>query len=405
MPSSDVGTNIRLLREARGMSRPVLAGLCGRGPDWLKKIESGDRPLTNYHLLLRVADALGVSDLAALTGGPSQPLADMGEMRHPVAVAIWGALQERHLPAAQPVSGAPNVAVLAGRVEQGWRLWHSSRHNRTEVGALLPDLLRDVEQATRVLDGVARRRALAVLADVYMLVQQHSAYIVTREYAFLTIDRALDAARGADDPLAFARAAICYANVMRTQDYDDQALAMTRAAIKGLRPGLENRDHETRALYGFLWISQAHVWARLGREGETWAAWDQADAISKSLPPSYVEKRETFCRASMDIWAATLHLDLAKPGMSISATERLDPQLMPSPERRSRLWLDLGRAHLARGEKLAALHAAQRAFAESPEKVRHTPVARILVNDLKQLCKGPLHKEAVDFAARVALTP
>jgi transcriptional regulator with XRE-family HTH domain len=34
-----MGERIRALREARGMSRAVLAQLCGRGPDWLKKIE------------------------------------------------------------------------------------------------------------------------------------------------------------------------------------------------------------------------------------------------------------------------------------------------------------------------------------------------------------------------------
>jgi transcriptional regulator with XRE-family HTH domain len=33
-----IGDRIRVLRESRGMSRPVLANLCGRGPDWLKKI-------------------------------------------------------------------------------------------------------------------------------------------------------------------------------------------------------------------------------------------------------------------------------------------------------------------------------------------------------------------------------
>lgn len=36
------GERLRSAREARGMSRPVLAGLVGRSADWLKKIETGD---------------------------------------------------------------------------------------------------------------------------------------------------------------------------------------------------------------------------------------------------------------------------------------------------------------------------------------------------------------------------
>jgi transcriptional regulator with XRE-family HTH domain len=60
------GQRIRIRREARGMSRPVLAGLVGRSADWLKKIENGDRRLNSLPLLIELARALGVRDISEL---------------------------------------------------------------------------------------------------------------------------------------------------------------------------------------------------------------------------------------------------------------------------------------------------------------------------------------------------
>ncbi len=42
-PTLPVGRRIKLLRERRGLSRAVVAGLCGRSESWLKKIEQGTR--------------------------------------------------------------------------------------------------------------------------------------------------------------------------------------------------------------------------------------------------------------------------------------------------------------------------------------------------------------------------
>jgi hypothetical protein len=42
------------------MSRVVPANLVGRGPDWLKKIERGERELRGYTLLVRLATALRI---------------------------------------------------------------------------------------------------------------------------------------------------------------------------------------------------------------------------------------------------------------------------------------------------------------------------------------------------------
>ncbi|MQA17835.1 MAG: helix-turn-helix domain-containing protein, partial [Pseudonocardiaceae bacterium] len=61
------GQRVRHFRQRAGMTRPVLGGLVGRSPEWIKAVET-DRLLTpRLPLLIRLAEVLGVDDLARLT--------------------------------------------------------------------------------------------------------------------------------------------------------------------------------------------------------------------------------------------------------------------------------------------------------------------------------------------------
>ena len=62
------GERIQILRERRGLSRPVLAGLVGMSASWLKGIERGTRLPPRLPLLVRLAEALAVGDVAVLAG-------------------------------------------------------------------------------------------------------------------------------------------------------------------------------------------------------------------------------------------------------------------------------------------------------------------------------------------------
>ena len=59
------GERIQILRERRG---PVLAGLVGMSASWLKGIERGTRLPPRLPLLVKLAEALAVGDVAVLAG-------------------------------------------------------------------------------------------------------------------------------------------------------------------------------------------------------------------------------------------------------------------------------------------------------------------------------------------------
>ncbi|MDN3055325.1 helix-turn-helix transcriptional regulator [Streptomyces sp. SRF1] len=399
-----IGERIKVLRESRGMSRPVLANLCGRGTDWLKKIESGERELRSHSLLLRLAAALQLSDLSVITGRPSdvaQPV-PLGRLNHPGMPAIWAAVMHRSL---APASTDPvEPAVLQGRVDQTWQLWHASKNNRTEVSALLPELIRNAEAAARSLDGQDRRTALVALSDVYRLTGQATAYIAPAELAWVVADRAMAAAEQADQPAAIAAAAWNMGNILRETSYTDEALRVVTEAADLIRPHLDNAPDDWRGVYGALQLHAAVTHAREGNEGDAWRYWDKGNQVAKSLPASYVHPSTVFGRANVDFHEVSVATDLKKAQKAIGLADDIDPSVMPSCERQARLWVEVARGHLQRGDRTAALHVMKLAHEIGRETVAYTPSARSVAADLWRKAPRALRPEAAHLAEAVGVT-
>jgi transcriptional regulator with XRE-family HTH domain len=170
------GERIQILRERKGLSRPVLAGLVGMSASWLKGIEQGRRLPPRLPVLVKLAEALAVGDVAVLAGADmdlggatSVPVASFARIPHEAVPAIREAVRDPML--AIDHARLVDMAALAARTADAWVLWHTSREHRTDVGRVLPRLVTDARTATRTAEGAERRAACAVLADVYALVQ------------------------------------------------------------------------------------------------------------------------------------------------------------------------------------------------------------------------------------------
>ncbi|MEU3204261.1 helix-turn-helix transcriptional regulator [Streptomyces cyaneofuscatus] len=398
------GERIRVLRESRGMSRPVLAQLCGRGVEWLKKIETGERELRSHTLLLQLAAALQVADLSVITGtdpgGTAQPV-QLGRLSNPVMPDIWAAVMTRTL--TPPTGGPVDPAVLQGKADQTWRLWHSSPRNRTEVGALLPALIREGEHAVRVLDGDQRRAAHVALSDIYRLTGQATAYIAPAELAWVVADRALSAAQAADQPAAIAASAWNMGNILRETSYPEEALRVVLEASDLIRPHLDGAPEDWRGIYGALQLHAAVTAAREGNEGDAWRYWGKGDQVAKNLPAAYVHPSTVFGRANVDFHAVSVATDLRKSQKALGLADDIDPDAMPSRERRARLWVEVARGHLQRGDRTAALHVMQMAHRIGAETVAYTPSARVVAADLWRNSPRSMRAETSRLAEAVGV--
>ncbi|GGT53341.1 helix-turn-helix domain-containing protein [Streptomyces purpureus] len=397
------GERVGLLRESRGMSREVLAGMCGRGPDWLKKIETGERELRSNELILRLAAALQLRDASIITGAEgARQTVPTGRLHHPGMPAIWDAVMTRRLSATRADS-AVDVAELQGRIDQTWSLWHASPQNRSEVARLLPTLIRHAEAVARTAEGVERRAAQVALSDVYRLTGQATAYLAPPELAWVVADRAMTAAQDADDPAAIGAAAWNMGNILRETAYPEDALRVVTEAADLLRPHLETAPDDWRGVYGALQLHAAVTAARQAEAGTAWRFWKAGDQVAKSLPAAYVHPSTVFSRANVDFHEVSVAVDLHTSRQALSLADEIDPDAMPSVERRARLWVEVARGHLQRGDRTAALHVMRLAHEIGAETVAFTPSARTAVAELWRDAPRALRPEAAKLAERIGL--
>lgn len=372
------GERIQILRERKGLTRSVLAGLVGMSSSWLKGIERGTRLPPRLPLLVKLAEALAVGDVAVLAGtdmdlgGASVPVGSFARIPHDAVPAIREAVRD---PMLVVPAGEPDVAALASRTADAWVIWHQSTEHRTDVGRVLPRLVTDARIAARTARGADRRAASAVLADVYALVQHEVVWASETELGVTAADRAMSAAQDADEPLALAGAAWTLGMVQRSAGDTDGAIALATEAAGLLEPRLEDGTDELRAMYGALQLHAATSAARAGRDGDAWRRWDIADATARRLG-GYNHPWTMFGSANVKLHAVSISADLSRSGEAHGHAEQIDPDEIPSRERRGRLGVEIARAYHQRRDYPATLHWLEQAYVTSHDSVQYSPTAR-----------------------------
>jgi transcriptional regulator with XRE-family HTH domain len=395
------GERIRHLRERRGMSRIVLANLVGYSADWLKRIEAGQRGVS-IPALVPLARVLRVDDLSLLIDGQVEiPVSTFEGPHHPAGDAahkIAGVGSFR--PARDAES--PDVAALAEGVAAAWRDWHALPNNHTVVAAVLPDLISGLDRATVVLDGPERRRASSALASAYGLAQHLAVDLVEPETGRIIADRAARAAQVADDPVSLAFGAWTQGHVLRSVDADAAQQVVGEAAGE-----LEQHmnDPDAMGLYGSLCLHMGISAAYQGDDGHAWRFWDTADRMADALPSGYFHPQTIFGRANVDIHGVSIAAELRRFGEAVGRAERIDPDRVPSRERRGRLYGEIAAGHMQRRELDQARHFLERSFSESPEEAPYSPLTRGVAVELVRTATGSLKTEAVALVERMGVLP
>jgi transcriptional regulator with XRE-family HTH domain len=379
------GERIQILRERKGLSRPVLAGLVGMSASWLKGIEQGRRLPPRLPILVRLAEALAVGDVAVLAGtdmdlggATSVPVASFACIPHEAVPAIRDAMRN---PMLSPPPGPVDTEALASRAAEAWKLWHTSREHRTDVGRILPHLITDARTAARLAQGSARRSANAVLADVYALVQHEIVWASESELIWAAADRAMTAAQDADTPAALAGAAWTLGMVQRSTGDTDGALALATDGIGLLERHMNNGSPELPALAGALHLHAAATSARAGREGDAWRHWDKASVIAARLPERYYHPWTMFGTANVALHAVSLNADLSRSAEARTQAERIDPEDIPSRERRGRFAVEIARSYHQRRDLSATVYWLEQAYQTSADSVRYSPTARQMASE------------------------
>ncbi|HWC80769.1 MAG TPA: helix-turn-helix transcriptional regulator [Pseudonocardiaceae bacterium] len=397
------GEIIRHLRERRGMSRAVLAGLVGYSTDWLKRIERGERGVS-LPALLRIARVLRVDDLSVLVDGDRpMPISAWEGSSHPAAVTVREIVGDMSFSPSTRTGTSPDITDLARSISTLWTVWHTVPDNRSTVADRLPALIAELERATIVLDGTQARRAQAALASAYSLAQHLAVDITEPEVGRVLVDRAARAARAADDPVSLAFGAWSYGHVLRALD-PDNALRTVAGAAAELEQHLDGTT-DSAALLGSLKLHCAVSAAHQGQDGVAWRFWDAAENIGRTVDVHYSHPQTAFGRGNVALHGVSIAALLRRHGEAVQRAEDIDAEQVPSRERRGRLYGEIAAGHLQRREFEDALRLLEQSFVTAPETTPFSPLTRGAAVELARSARGATKSTAVELAERMGILP
>ncbi|MEV8623421.1 helix-turn-helix transcriptional regulator [Streptomyces sp. NPDC051079] len=398
------GQRMKILRESRGMSREVLAGLLGKTPDWVRDVERGKVRPPGIDVALRIAQALRVRDLANLTGHPDVKISLFQGPGHPRLAAVRAAVDA--LPIGTPTAAPPRAEHLQARLAAAWAARHSAPDHRERIGALLPDLIRDAQLAVQVAEAPAEwRAAQAVLAEVYSLSQFFLAYQPDPSLLWRVAERSMVAAQQSADPHTIGVSAWLLAQAHRDTgpDHYDAADAITQQALDYLIPLLPDSNDPVLAIAGALTFEAGYTAARRGATSTAWRYWETAQSMAEQLPAAYYHPVTSFSQAIMGAHAVTVAVELHSGRESVRQAARADADTIPSRPRRARHRIEQARGYQLDGQPEAAIATLDQAYEAAPETIRYNGYARAIILEETESKVTAHRRRASELAVKVGL--
>lgn len=349
---------------------------------------------------MALAQALGIRDLSVLTGTMSVPVRMFAGPGHPNLPEVQAAINNYPLRADGP---PPSLRHLRARLDAAWRARHAAPDHRTVLGGILPALITDAQAAIRLHRGEKRRRAQALLAEVFNLAQFFLAYQPAVDLLWRAAERGMAAAQESGDPLAVAGAIWLLVQAHRDVADFNTARAVNEEGAELLRPHIADGDPNVLAMYGSLLFELAYTAARTGEQGTAWRHWEQASHVAGKLPSDYYHPMTSFSRVIMPAHAVTVAVELRQGGESLRQASSALKTAIPSQPRHGRHLIECARAYQLDNDLIGALQVLKDAHRTAPETIRYNGFARRIIVEASE---GPpeIRSRAQDLADVIGIT-
>lgn len=391
-----LGRKIAEARKRRGLSQPELARMIDRSVAWVSQVERGVRKVDRMSVLEMLADSLEIplSELAAeapvVAAVNEEPPGTAGLRL--VLSGVWtlrAMLNGHH---------APSPAEMRAQVDRAWTLTHESRY--ADLAELLRVLVPDLETGVRAVPEKQRAEIFELLAATYQACSAALAKLGEPEAAWIAADRGMAAAERAGNPLLVAAGAFRLCIVFLGARYYQQAAEVSGTAADALWRVAENGTPEAMSMWGALTLQRAVVAAHLGDATAAYGYLDRARPAAERVGPGRNDFNTEFGPANVALYEIAVAVELGDAGRALRAAASVDLSGL-SPERRTRMLIDVARAHAQRrqvGDALAALLEAEQL---TPEQVRSHAVVRQVITDLLAM-RNPPDAELVALSVRVS---
>jgi len=243
-----------------------------------------------------------------------------------------------------------------------------------------------------------------VLAGAYQVTRQWLHHIPDGDLAWIAADRAMNAARQAEDPHLIALGAWALSASYRRAGQQDEATRLCLAAADELKPYLDdsNPDPDLLADYGMLHLAASVSAAQSDQDGRAWALHRVADDAARAIGIRY-QPWTMFGRGNVDIHGLAIFAELGSSRDVVSYASRLDIDDVPSVERRARVLIDTARGYVQRGDDEAAILVLLDAERVSADEVRDSGLVQDLLRELLHRDRARARAHVRDMARRVGL--
>ena len=370
-----IGERIRIYRKRRGLSQQELAGLVHRSESWLSQVERGIRSIDKLSVLIDVAKVLKVN-VETLSGQPFS-LAPNGEPELDGIAAIQRALSSYPgLGVTSPTPGTlRDIERMTDEVHR--------RYQAADYGAatrILPALITSTDALVAESQGGERQHALELQGSVYVAVAKLVTKVGNAELAWLTADRAANAALHAESATLGAAAAYQVACAFLKNDRLDDAETVALTTATNLRD-----DTPTGvSLRGALTLIAAVIAGRRSDRAEATERLQRAQLLADQLGEEANYGWTAFGPTNVAIHRVSTAAELGDAGEAIAKAELLDVSALPEGllSRRAQIHIDMAWAYTQRRGDAEAVINLLEAERVAPQTVRYNVLVRELLREM-----------------------
>ncbi|MET4927342.1 helix-turn-helix transcriptional regulator [Streptomyces sp. PSRA5] len=373
-----IGDRIRELREFRDVTQDELAQRADVSVDTVRKLEQNQRRSARIDTLRALARALDVQ-LERLVGQPTvtRELSDDGGL-----LALRDAIQD--------VGALPGVLVDEDLEDPpGETEWTASVKAATSMyweggysalSGVLPLLLRDGRAVARETPTEKVWRQLAL---VYQLAASLATQAGHPDWAYSAVEKQLDAAARASDPLMAGMGVSTLSWVLLRQGRWEQAQAVAERKADELEPSFRRATPKQLAVYGNLLVAAATPAARQGQRDDAMEMLTVAEAAATRSGPV---RAYGSAFSVVDVRTQQVNIALAgrdpEPAEALRLSRRVDTDEITRPVHSAAHRVDVAQAQHQTGDREGALETLLRVEEDQPEWIRFQVLALTTVREL-----------------------
>ncbi|QNT91839.1 XRE family transcriptional regulator [Streptomyces griseofuscus] len=394
------GQRLARLRVRRRWTQQRLATETGFSISAVRAYEQGRRSLDRSAIVLAFAKALDCHP-TEITGAPYMPLTSDTDGQAAVA-AVAGVRRAllRHGRPTRPADhevAAVDLVDLRRRVGEANALRQAAALARS--GAVLPQLLRDLQVACEVSEGDQRRETFGLLTSGYECAMQYLYKLGHISDATLATERVVWSACETEDPLRVLASRWYDAGEFLSIGEHDEAGAVIDSALTELG-AVREASPEVVSLRGAFHLKAALNSVRSETAAVAEQHWEKAKVAAEELGEDRNDFELQFGPTNVAIWGVSLPVEMGRGRVAVERAGKVRLPSEFSPERHSHHLIDVGRAYFYNGQRQEALGAFIKAERLAPQATRmHAGVRETVGTMIRTQKRG----ELVELGIRLGL--